>query len=372
MPRFANMLADGMTARNHKVEVWSPQPIVFQLPAPAAVKKWLGYIDQFVFFPIQVRKRAKRLPRNTLFVFTDHALGPWIPILAKRPHVIHCHDFLAQYSALGMIPENSAGWSGKKYQAFIRRGFKKGKNFISVSHKTSQDLHYFLSFVPAISAVVYNGLNFPFYPADIKDSRDKISKQTGLDLHSGYILHLGGNQWYKNRKGVIEIYNAWRSISKTKVPLLLVGEAPDKELLEQYSLSQFKTDIHFLSGLSNESVRLAYAGAAVFLFPSIGEGFGWPIAEAMACGCPVITTNEAPMTEVAKAAGFYISRYPTDTSLRKSWAAEAARVVEGVLSLSFENRRSVIEDGLKNVERFDTNRTLDQIERVYEGVLKTT
>src|SRR5207253_10066375 len=56
--------------------------------------------------------------------------------------------------------------------------------------------------------------------------------------------------------------------------------------------------VRFLTGLPTEAVQAAYSLAAVMLFPSLEEGFGWPIIEAMACGAPVLTTNRAPMTEI--------------------------------------------------------------------------
>ena len=87
-----------------------------------------------------------------------------------------------------------------------------------------------------------------------------------------------------------------------------------------YEDSPFKHEIHFLPGIEDRLVRMAYAAATVFLFPSLAEGFGWPIAEAMVSGCPVITTAEAPMTEVGKNIAFYINRFPADKDKEYQWA----------------------------------------------------
>ena len=109
MPRFTKMLADGMQARGHSVKIWTPAPYFFKLPVKASLKKWMGYIDQFIIFPLLVRRRIKRNPAGTLYVFTDHALGMWVPGVKHLPHVIICHDFLAQHSAKGHIPQNITG-----------------------------------------------------------------------------------------------------------------------------------------------------------------------------------------------------------------------------------------------------------------------
>ena len=369
MPRFSGMLVDGMKKRGHKVEIWAPKARFFNLPAPKGLKKWLGYIDQYIFFPLETRKRLKSCSHNTLFVFTDHALGPWVPLVANRPHVIHCHDFLAQQSALGEIPDNPTGMTGRYYQKMIHKGYSEGKNFISVSFNTMTMLHRFLPASPEHSEVVYNGLNQSFTPLDPCKAKDSVSRETGIALKKGYLLHVGGNQWYKNRTGVVEIYNAWRIRQDEMLPLLLVGEIPNHALQNTINMSPYKSDIHVLSVVNDKILREVYAGASVFLFPSKAEGFGWPIAEAMASGCPVMTTNEAPMTEVAGTAGFLIPREPWDSSKIAAWASDAATKLDEILKLSELERRNVVEAGLQNAKRFDTQNALDRIEEIYKSIL---
>ncbi len=370
MPRFAKMLTDGLEKRGHQVETWSPNPRFYNLPVPKAFKKWLGYLDQYLVFPAQTRKKLKAKKQDTLFVLTDHALGPWLPLVAHRAHVVHCHDFLAQQSALGLIPENPTSNTGKQYQAYIRRGYSKGKNFISVSKKTQQDLHHFVDPSAIRSDVVYNGLNQSFNAIDPAIARMEMSAQTGLNLEKGYILHIGGNQWYKNRSGVIEIYDAWRNISKSSLPLLLIGESPDEKLNVRISQSAYQATIHSFNQIKDNLISAAYSGASVFLFPSLAEGFGWPIAEAMACGCPVITTNEAPMTEVAGNAGFLIPRQPKDEKNMKSWAQNAAKTLEGIIALPTSERLSAILAGIENAKRFNADLALDRIEQIYQSILQ--
>jgi glycosyltransferase involved in cell wall biosynthesis len=371
MPKFAAMLTDGMRARGHTVEILSAKPYFFRLPLMRKLRKWMGYIDQYLIFPIVVRIHVMRYSRDTLFVFSDQALGPWVPLVAKSPHVIHCHDFLAQQSALGDIPENKSGWTGRQYQAFIRRGFRTGKNFISVSQNTRKELHKFLNTPPLRSDIVYNGLNQSFNPGDAAAARIWLTKKSGIELTGGYLLHIGGNQWYKNRRGVLEIYDALRSTYGTNLPVLFVGKNPTKELLEMYNSSGFKDDIHWLSNMDDEAVKMAYLGATVFLFPSLAEGFGWPIAEAMASGCPVITTDETPMTEVAGDAAFLLPKRPFDESKVKDWAAKGAAITHKVIQLPAEERCKVVLDGIKNAKRFDTKSSLDQIEEIYCSILQS-
>jgi len=369
MPRFAKMLVNGMEKRGHKVEIWSPKPVFHNFPFPKAFKKWLGYIDQYLVFPVQTRKRLKAVEPSSLFVLTDQALGPWLPLVSGFAHVVHCHDFLAQQSALGLIPENPTSWTGKQYQAYIRRGYLKGKNFISVSYKTQHDLHSFIRPEFIRSEVVYNGLNQFFEAKDVLKSRIEISGKTGINFQNGYLLHIGGNQFYKNRTGVVEIYDAWRNVSKSSLPLLLIGESPDEKLTERINQSNFKSGIYCFNNIEDHLINAAYSGASTFIFPSLAEGFGWPIAEAMACACPVITTNEAPMTEVAGDAAFLIPKQPKDKTDVENWAVNAAKTVEKIISLSPAERKTITDKGIENAKRFNTGHALDQIEKIYQSII---
>lgn len=371
MPRFARMLFDGMTARGHQVEIWSPKPFFYKENAHPFLKKWFGYIDQYILFPFVVRRKVRSCKKNTLFVFTDQALGPWVPIVKEKANIVHCHDFLALRSALGEIPENKTSKSGQIYQKYIQRGFSEGGNFISVSNKTQQDLHRFLlnKNENQLSEVVYNGLNQDFISIDADTARRKLAGLINVDLQNGYLLHVGGNQWYKNRIGVIEMYDQWRVQYGIYLPLLMIGYAPTDDLIKAKNESVFNNDIYFLTQLKDEYVQQAYAGATVFLFPSLAEGFGWPIAEAMASGCMVITTKEAPMTEVAGNAGFLISRRPYNNDGVIEWAKQAAVCIQKIIDLTPAQYQIEQAKGLENAKRFNTEQALNKIEELYLGVL---
>lgn len=365
MPRYANWLARGMKERGHQVELWSPKGVLSDLPfSKGALKKWLGYVDQYLIFPLQVRKKLKTLPSDTLFVFTDHALGPWVPLVKDRPHLVHCHDFLAQRSALGEIPENVTGQTGKIYQSYIRKGYSSARNFISISQKTQTDLHRMLCTEPLLSEVVYNGLSRKFAPADdVSLLRKELSEEWGIDLRAGFILHIGGNLWYKNRRGVIAAYEEWRNRSKQLLPLLLIGENPDDVLRAQIDSSPYKADIHALVGIPDDFANKAYSAASLFLFPSLAEGFGWPILEAMASGCPVITTGEAPMSEVGGTAAFYVKKLKIDNE--REWREECAALIDRVLGLSVDEQLALAGHGSDNVRRFHAQGALDRMEEIY-------
>lgn len=367
MPLFALTLSDGLKKNGHVVDVWTANPFFYKLPGSAGLKKWLGYIDQFLIFPFQVRLRLRSVGKDTLFVFADQALGPWVPLVADREHVIHCHDFLALRSSLGEIPQNPISWTGKIYQRFIRNGFSKGRNFISVSSRTRDDLHRFLGDIhPERSSVVLNGMNHPYKPIPL-DLAKKILLTWSVDFApQGFILNVGGNQWYKNRDGVLSIYSAYAQSTSNPLPLVMVGAAPSAR--QRYAAEKIANGrVVFVVRPPIEVLEAAYSAAAVMLFPSHAEGFGWPIIEAMACGCPVLTTNDAPMTEVGGSVAYYLPKMDLGDS--ELWAKTCAERLTFVLSRDDIERIATKNAGIEYVRKFDADKTMKSYFSIYNDIL---
>jgi glycosyltransferase involved in cell wall biosynthesis len=372
MPLFAKMIFDGMAERGHQIVTWSPKPFFYRLPAPRALKKWFGYIDQYVVFPFQVRWRLHKVYTPTMFVFSDQGLGPWVPLVKNKLHVIHCHDFMALGSALGEYPQNRVSFTGRLYQSFIRHGFSQGKYFLSVSKKTCSDLHRYLSIQPNLSAYVYNGLSSAFFPMEKSEARHLFAREGWHPPQQGFLLHVGGNQWYKNRLGVVRIYHEYCKLARSPpLPLCLIGAEPTHDLRTLAAETPDSGEVVFLSGVSTEVVQAGYCLARLFIFPSLSEGFGWPIAEALVCGCPVVTTGEAPMTEVGGDACAYLPVMPSGND-RQEWAFECAQAVRELLDLPEAEKVVVQEKGFKQALLFDRRLVLDKYEEFYQKVLHSS
>ena len=373
MPLFAQMIISGMRSRGHSVQVWSPRSIASRFARGASARKWLGYIDQFVFFPRWVRRALTRQTEPTLYVFADQALGPWVPLVADRPHVVHCHDFLALRSALGEFGQNRVSATGRIYQRYIRRGFRQARRFIAVSESTRRDLHCFVPTSAAHSSVVYNGFNHPFKPMATPEAMVLLADQTTAVLADGFVLHVGGNQWYKNRAGVLQIYAAYvaQCDAPLPLPLLLMGAPPTPTLTALADRAKAAGGaVHFIVRPPTEVIEAAYSLARVLLFPSVAEGFGWPIIEAQACGCPVLTTAEAPMTEAGGEVAVYIPRMPeVDSDAQWAWADGCARELQRSLDTSPAMRASRREAGMVRSQQFDAQNTIAQYEAIYFDTL---
>ena len=107
--------------------------------------------------------------------------------------------------------------------------------------------------------------------------------------------------------------------------------------------------------VSNEELQALYSNALFLMFPSLEEGFGWPLVEAQACGCPVITSNRQPMMEIAGEGAIFID--PEDAE------GAAHRIAEG-----FGRREELRRAGFANVARFDQDAVLDQYLDFYREI----
>ena len=367
MPRFARMLEQAYIARGHQVQVWSPQAKVYALFHKGCLSKWAGYIDQYILFPLWVRKQVKIQPANTLYVFCDQALGPWVPLVKNKPHVVHVHDLLALRSALGDIPENPTSWSGKLYQRYIRHGFKQAKHFISISKKTCDDLQYFGQVSPITSDVVYNGLNYPYAPMP-PSLAISILSQAGLPVQAdGMLLHLGGSQWYKNIVGVIRLYIEYAKSEANPLPLWCISPKPNAKVQMLIKEVPSQGQVLFFQDIDNQALHAAYSMARVFVFPSLAEGFGWPIIEAQASGCPVITSNAAPMNEIGGPAASYIPllKFTDDV---ESWALNSLQTLKSILALSEMQRTYLVGQGLTHAAKFNTEDAIEAYLKIYQRV----
>ncbi len=366
MPRFAQMLRSAYEARGFAVETWMPTARFYRLFG-SRLAKWGGYIDQYLIFPMRVRSLLKSASPDSLFIFCDQALGPWIPLVKERPHVVHAHDLLSLRSALGEIPENATSFSGRVYQKYIRRGFQQARHFISVSKKTREDLHRYGGVTPLTSEVVYNGLNFPYGPIAESEAR-RILGEAGLPgCPGGIVLHVGGAQWYKNRLGILAVYSRYVIDTVDPLPLWCIGPPPQGAVAEALRKVPGKGRVLFFQNLENRTLQAAYSVARAFLFPSFGEGFGWPLVEAQACGCPVITTDEAPMNEVAGTTARYIPRLERAADIER-WALLGAAALQELLALSAVERERLAQRGRAWTQQFDASKAIDKYLEIYKRV----
>jgi glycosyltransferase involved in cell wall biosynthesis len=217
--------------------------------------------------------------------------------------------------------------------------------------------------------VVYNGLNYPYAPIPLEEAR-QVLKQAGLPVRDeGMLLHVSGNQWYKNVPGIVRIYAHYAQARQDPLSLWLVGPNLDTKLQAALDEVPSQGEVLFFHGLDNRVLQALYSLSRAFLFLSLAEGFGWPIIEAQACGCPVITTGEPPMNEVGGSVTRYLPRLQPDDDVQ-SWAKNGATVLDDLLNLDAAERADIVAQGVAWAQGFNADASIEGYLRIYRQVLE--
>jgi glycosyltransferase involved in cell wall biosynthesis len=197
---------------------------------------------------------------------------------------------------------------------------KKIDLLISISENTKKDAHFILNIKTRIEAIPLAADRKIFYRAS-KESVKKIKKKYNISRR--YILSVCTLEPRKNLESLLRAFEKIKD--RGKYQLVLVGMTGwiGSDFFENLSDRDIMNDIVFTGYVPNRDLAPLYTGSDLFVFPSLYEGFGLPVLEAMQCGCPVITSNCSSLPEVIGDAGIMID--PTDI-------AALTRSVEKVLS----------------------------------------
>ncbi len=375
MRRFTNLLCQGLTARGVNATVLRPATIIGRHSDNSqAFAKWAGYTDKLLLFPHQLRRSVGVQSTGQVIVhICDHSNSVYVPWIKHVPHVVTCHDLLAVRAARAEFDGIRTRWSGRQLQHAIVHGLQRASRIVCDSQATRSD------FVRVTGA---HGETSTIYPAvspcfaaispaeaahratSVLPRARTVGGQTTESIVAGrYILHVGGNQWYKNRPGLIAIYAALVKADVKVPPLLLVGKPISLELRHEILKRQLGGRVFELADVADTDLAVLYASARVLLFPSLAEGFGWPVLEAMACGCRVVASNRAPLTEVASDAADYVE--PEEF-------VDAARRVLAVLAESEDMRAAKVRAGLTRASRFSLDSMAGAYLSVYTGLLASS
>jgi glycosyltransferase involved in cell wall biosynthesis len=367
MQRFAELLERELKARGHEVRLLRPTCKLNKRGAPpSGAAKWVGYLDKFVLFPRELRAAVG--DADVVHV-CDHSNATYVRALGRTPHLVTCHDMLAIRSGLGQVPENPTGWSGRILQRYILSGLKAARNIACVSGNSRRELLEVTGLPESTAHVVYNGLNYPYSPMPDPEASARMARLLDAarvdrpdDKLPSFIFHVGGNQWYKNRLGVLRAYqhmvSGWNS--SQPLPLLVMAGKPFPEALKNFVAEhQLQDRVVSIQGADNEDLRALFSKAELMVFPSLAEGFGWPIIEAQACGCRVVTMDLAPMNEISSDAALLCD--VNDIS------ALTARIMQ-LLQEQGEARQARIRAGIANADRFTTAKMVEEYLDLYRAL----
>lgn len=285
----------------------------------------------------------------------DGHIAYWLKRKGKLA-VITCHD-LVQFVYPEILRDQSRipALSMAMWRYSIR-GIHQCDHVISVSTNTVQDIDRFLHINPEQTSVVFNGVETQYRVLDLA-ARSALRQQYAPSEKAICLLNVGSTH---QRKNILTVLKVVKNLRDKGFPVCLwrTGEKFTQEqqnFIQQYQLE--KNIVHFGNPDKNLLVQI-YNAADILLAPSLYEGFGLTVLEAMACGLPVIASNRSSFPEVVGNAAILVEA--TDVG---SISASISQIHQDA-----QYRQQLIERGLARAKLFHWNDTAEKIAQVYEKI----
>ncbi len=307
---------------------------------------------EFVVFGLDPESGLLEMPSNIRLVpagrFRHAGRQAWeqfeLPRLAAREgvDVLHCPDFsrplLCSVPVVNTIHDLSF-YASKHYFPATKRVYKAAmahytvqrSALIAVSEFTRAELQRTFGISPDRVSVIYSGV-------------DQATALSCEPASTPFILYVGTLEHRKNIVSLIDAYSVFRRTTGLPHRLLLVGARGFgwASIAEAATRSPFRNDIEMPGYLDGSTVQRLYQSADVFVYPSLYEGFGFPVLEAMAGGTPVVCSNASSIPEAGGAAAAYFDPFSP---------ADLAEALDRVLS-SADLRARMRAEGLRQAARF--------------------
>jgi len=269
MPEFARMV-EAALRNTDDFEVRT-----CDLFPPRSRSMWHDHLWRFLN-----ARRVLSGQRGDLFHLLDGSMAAFIPASLHSRTVATVHDLIPLLQREGKLtgaPSIPAKW-------LIRRGIRNLSSFAGVHAVSACSLRDLRQRTCILNAVVI--------PHAVRGMAGGAS--ASHDLPAEFILHVGNNADYKNREGVLDIFSLLADF--TDLHLVMVGPPPSRALRDR--ASQLNRVV-FMADVDDNVLGELYRRASLLLFPSLYEGFGMPVLEAMEAGCPVVCSDGGSLPEVA-------------------------------------------------------------------------
>lgn len=279
-----------------------------------------------------------------------HGLSGELPTGLKKngiKSVVTIHDLIFL-----RYPHLYSFFDRKIHYYKVKKAVLQADVIIAVSEQTKKDIINFLGIDTTKIKVIYQGCHAAFKKIYSTDQRNEVVKK--YQLPEKFILNVGTIEERKNAFTLVQ------AIKELDIDLVLVGKETSytsqiHSYIKEHNLEQ---RIHFLKGLSIEELAMLYQSASVFVYPSIFEGFGIPLLEALYSKVPVITTHDGVFPEAAGPSSLYVEPYDV-TDLQKK--------ITTILSDS-ALANEMKKNGYDYAQRFNDESIAKQMMCVYKGL----
>lgn len=290
---------------------------------PNVVIKFFPFIQyaKFLSFVYSHYLVSASLEREELDIFHSPTLT--LPTNYKHPSVVTAHDL-----TLYKFPELYTDKASSIARTNIPEVLERAKKIIAVSNSTKKDLGELFGIAARKIRVIYHGLDKRFFKLQTEQEIEVVKKK--YRVKRDYFLFLGEFHARKNILRIIEAFERlrdklvrWPKIKEgrpgdeeqkavfSKFQLVLAGR-PSRgfsEIQNKINNSKYKDDIILPGYIDPDDINALYKGARALVFPTLYEGFGMPVIEAMANKTPVITSNVSSLPEIAKSRAILVDPY---------------------------------------------------------------
>jgi len=352
--------------------------LVNRVPKKDKRNKYLLYVsrDNRHFFNlssdnIEIKEIPRIFSNPFLKIFWEQCFLPFY-IWKNNVDLYHAPGFVLPFFRINKVPflmtvADMTFFSHPQHHKTIKNiyfkhmipfSLKKAEKVITISENTKKDVIEQTNTVPSKIKSILLGVDKIFL--DKKNSRDKKVLDK-YNIKKPYILFVGMLEPRKNIKGLIEAFYLVQN--KHDNDLIIVGKKGwmYQDIFKLVKKLKLEGEVIFTGYLPDEDLPSLYSNATCFVYPSFYEGFGIPIVEAMACGCPVITSNNSSMREVAGEAAILVNPYNVE---------EIKDAIEKVIYNPKEKKR-LQKLGFQNVKRFNWDKMAEETINMYNKFLTT-
>jgi alpha-1,3-rhamnosyl/mannosyltransferase len=285
--------------------------------------------------------------RSDLYHATHYVLPAHLPC----PAVVTVHDII--HLLYPRFLRSRLAWLYARFM--IGRSLRLGRRILTVSESTRRDLESFFQPRGDRIRVVYNGVHDVFRRRLPEDELQQRLER--LSVRPPYLLFVGNPKPHKNLENLLRAWARATSSQAIDAKLVCAGDREGSSARLEHLCTKLGIGdrVAFIGHVAEPDLVALYQGALVFLYPTLYEGFGLPVVEAMAAGTPVITSNSSALREIAEGHAELVNPLDID-----AMADAIARV-----ALDEELRSRLERAGLERAERFDWHRTARETLAVY-------
>ena len=320
--------------------------------------KWIREIRDWDLRPQRVfgritrgmGKARTRLLRPQIFHSTYYTSPYWLGMRS----VFTVYDFIDE--RFPAMRGNPHSLSAQK-----RRVIESADAIVAISHSTKNDILTYTKAEESRIIVIHPGVNEAFLTASSSEADIRTFRETHRLFDNPYWLYVGNRGPTALYKNFGTLLRAFVQVApQTGAWLVTVGGEPRLEPWQADLLirNRLEQRVRLLPAMGDDDLRVAYSGAATFVFPSLGEGFGIPLLEAMACGTPVVASDIPVFREVAADSALYFDPHDEEA---------LADAMIGVLDKDV--RRDLVERGRKRVSQFSWDAAARKLGDVYKSLV---